>query len=114
MTPIGSKDTLLLLIVMASCACACCDAACQPLEGLLSNSSNVSAVLVVGGGACHSACGSATSPGNNPAYTLQPYSSDTWASASSSVSSPAELAVLDLCNQVQSIWLMQGALPGGA
>ena len=74
--------------------------ACQPIQIGFNGS------LYVPGLGCHSACGSAASI--NPAYSLQPDSSDTWASHASAVSAPADLAVLDLCNQVQSIWLMQG------
>ena len=79
--------------------------ACQPIQIGFNGS------LYVPGLGCHSACGSAASI--NPAYSLQPDSSDTWASHASAVSAPADLAVLDLCNQVQSIWLMQGRPLGG-
>ena len=66
----------------------------RPLHAITLNDNNGLDV-----GACHSACGRASS---SPALVLQPHSSGTWASNFS------ELAVLDLCNQVQSIWLMQG------
>ena len=91
----ATRNKAILLLAFTWACCASLVTACQPLQGLLSNS-NFSAVL---DGACHSACGSATSP--NPALSLPVH--HTWASA------PPQLAALDLCNQVQTIWLMQGA-----
>ena len=55
-------------------------------------------------------CTSISSDSSTPAVTLPPASLNaTWTAAPPT--SP-QLPVLDLCNQVQSIWLMEGTVPG--
>ena len=100
MTP--RKATLLLAFPLWAAVAYASLEACQPIQ------IGVDGSLYFPGVGCHSACRSAAS--TNPAYSLQPDSSDTWAPHASE---PPDLAVIDLCNQVQSIWLMRGRLLGG-
>ena len=90
---------LLLCFWLAAAYCLqCAPAGCQPLTS-----------YAFASGACYYLA----SPASTPALTLQPTSSlnstlSTWASVPAAAAGAQQLPVLDLCNQVQSIWLLQG------
>ena len=94
--------SLLLLLIASSVACAwpCLLPGCQPL--VLSDDSSA-----LDSGACYFVASS--QPTSTPSLSLlpDPFNSSTprtWASAAA----PEQLPVLDLCNVVQNIWLLQG------
>ena len=99
-TRVSMTRLLILLccwLAAAYCLQQCAPTGCQPLT-----SSDFAS------GACYYLA----SPASTPALTLQPTSSlnstlSTWASVPAAAGAQ-QLPVLDLCNQVQSIWLLQG------
>ena len=107
----ASMNRLLLLLgcwlAAAYCCQPCAPVGCQPLQDAPAHT--------FAGGACYYLSSSA----NTPALTLPPTpcahpsslnsTCNTWAS----VPAAQQLPVLDLCNQVQSIWMLQGPRMGG-
>ena len=104
------RTLFLLYLSLATSACLQCAPACQPLPEIVSSNSSSSAFLdplscYVIDSSSHTPSLSLLPPLGSPSATI------TWTSAAAAAAAapvPQQLPVLDLCNQVQSIWLMPG------
>ena len=94
---------LLLFIALAACQCA---PGCLPLQGVLpQGGSDAATAAALVGGSCYTLNSAASTPNLSvlPGSSSNSSSSYSTTWASTSAASP----VLDLCNQVQSIWLLE-------
>ena len=111
-SPLPPTALLLLLLdcwAAVYCVyCLGCAPGCQPLlDAPTFKNEDGGEALLLDGGSCYSCWSTDSTPCLSvpPIYNSTSNITTTWGPSPASAQQP----VLDLCNQVQSIWLMQGA-----